>query len=215
MITLILLQLVFTSSCSITFSSASFLNAAVDSATLRITKRVRYLDTINTSKRYMTDYTVEVSLDDEEAESPSYIRISVQPEESILHAVERQVSWFLPSDCRRGNCLTCAALHAEGSVQSNLIQEEDGLSPQLSEVLRQQNFILACSSYVVGDGVKLQLGKNYAAWDRIYQDHMRQCDDVQRVCQEASAKAMRRAAETNMKRWLYKTELSYNHSTDD
>jgi ferredoxin len=159
-------------------------------------------------------YQIELCLDDDEAES-SLISISVKSEETILNAVERQVSWFVPSDCRRGNCLTCAVSHAEGSVQSNLIQDEDGLSPVLSEVLQQQKFILACSSYVVGNGVKLRLGRNYAAWNGIYNDHLTHCPDIQRICQEASAKAMRMAAEANVKRWLFKTENSYNHPSSD
>lgn len=159
-------------------------------------------------------YQMEVCFDDDEAQL-SFVNISVKSEETILNAIERQVSWFVPSDCRKGHCLTCAVSHAEGSVQSSLIQDEDGLSPVLSEVLQQQKFILACSSYVVGNGLKLRLGRNYAAWNSIYTDHLTQCQDLQRICQEASAKAMRKAAEANVKRWLCKTETSYNRCSSD
>lgn len=172
------------------------------------------------SSRFMANssegksYQMEVCFDDDEAQS-TFVKISVKSEETILNAIERQVSWSVPSDCRRGNCLTCAVSHAEGSVPSSLMQDEDGLSPVLSEVLQQQKFILACSSYVVGNGLKLRLGRNCAAWNSIYTDNLTQCQDIQRICQEASAKAMRKAAEANVKRWLFKTESSYNRCSSD
>jgi ferredoxin len=197
---------------STVFSSASFCFSSIPFAQRRLVFKSSRLMADSSERK---SYQIEVCLDDDDEAESSLLRISVKAEETILNAVERQVSWFVPSDCRRGNCLTCAVSHAEGSVQSNLIQDEDGLSPVLSEVLQQQKFILACSSYVVGNGVKLRLGRNYAAWNSIYNDHLTHCPDTQRICQEASAKAMRMAAEANIKRWLFKTENSYKNPSSD
>jgi len=150
-------------------------------------------------------YQVEITLDGKTS------IISVKPGESILNALEQNSSQdfsvsFIPHECRRGNCLTCAGRHLDKSVSSNLVQKENGLSPEVSDALFEDGkYVLTCSSYVIGDGVKLELGANTLAWDVIYRNRLKN-EEVERMNLEASAKAMRLAAERNVEQWKLKTE---------
>ena len=195
---LIVLQILLYSSLWVVPSS-SFLNAATKSP------RRRVLCTVFGAT---TNYQVEVSLDGRSS------IISVNHGESILNALERQMSSFIPSDCRRGNCLTCAGMHVDGSVQASLVQKENGLSPDMDAFLLTKKYVLTCSSYVVGNGIKLQLGINDKVWDVMYKDRIQEGEKVQRLCQEASARAMRKAAQANIEDWKRKTEKTLREFSD-
>lgn len=161
-------------------------------------------------------HIVEVSYEGRTAE------VFVRRDESILSALERSGAVRRlaisdpPFECRRGNCLTCAGRHAEGSATSNLRRGEDGLSPYLSEEVRGLGYVLTCSSYVEGDGVKLDLGSNSDAWEDVHTSRL-QSPETERTGLAAQAKLMRLTAEGNVPRWVQKTEeaLKITETGDD
>jgi len=120
----------------------------------------------------------------------------------------------MPSDCRRGNCLTCSALHSADSVTANLRRGEDGLAPSLSERAATRGFVLTCSSYLSGDGVHLELGENHRVWDEMYRKRLEESEDTQRIAREAVARVMRRGAERNVLEWAKETEEALRKSSD-
>ena len=108
----------------------------------------------------------------------STCEISVFAGETILAALERTgVADILaipsvPSDCRRGNCLTCTGVHRKGSATHSVFKKDDGLAPSQSKLVKSNGFVLTCSSFVTGNGVKLELGANSNAWDRIFREEV-------------------------------------------
>mmetsp|Transcript_7258 Transcript_7258/g.10395 ORF Transcript_7258/g.10395 Transcript_7258/m.10395 type:complete len:244 (-) Transcript_7258:156-887(-) len=152
--------------------------------------------------------------------------IQIDPNETILSALERTAAHdylslhSLPSDCRRGNCLTCSGRHLPDSVRENILKGEDGLNPSISrritgtdptshtrEVLstKSDEFVLTCSSYVIGNGVKLELGVNSDAWERLYSEILND-SDAERVRREAVAKVLRKSDERNYDKWIETAE---------
>ncbi|CAB9519098.1 expressed unknown protein [Seminavis robusta] len=152
-----------------------------------------------------TTYSLEVSY-----EGRSY-KTSIQQGESILAALERtgvadQLAMpSMPSDCRRGNCLTCVGQHDNESNTSSLQRGEDGLSPYMSTQAQQRGYILTCSSFVVGNGVKLQLGANTQAWEELYSGQLEE-EESKEVGRAAMAKVIRLNAERNVEEWARETE---------
>jgi ferredoxin len=142
--------------------------------------------------------------------------IEVEEKETILAALERQCSVVpsmasLPSDCRRGNCLTCAARILAGdnnrktSRDNPAVTVDDGLSPDMSDMVRSRGYLLTCSSYVTGPGLVLELGVCQEAWPELYQfgsDPSRQA-----VARAAVARTLRRYAERHVPQWMRDTEL--------
>jgi ferredoxin len=153
-------------------------------------------------------HSVEVFADGKKA------TILVDHGESILSALERQnanlsLKGNVPFECRRGNCLTCAGRVLKDPQQS-LVQDLDndnGLSPAVAADLmaEENNFILTCSSIVVGEGVSVELGVNHLAWESIWSKRF-QSDHTRQLGREASAKVIRLAAQQNVPRWTRKTE---------
>lgn len=133
--------------------------------------------------------------------------VEIEEDESILAAMERSGAIpDIPSDCRRGNCLTCAGRHASGSQQNALLRGPDGLSPQMSRELEERGHILLCSSYVTDDGLRLDLGANHRAWDEMYHQRLED-DSIRLVALQAVAKAMRLRSEANVEKWTEETEV--------
>jgi ferredoxin len=132
--------------------------------------------------------------------------VLVKPHETILTALERNRSSMsmssLPFDCQRGNCLTCAGCVKEGS--SSIVHGDDGLAPAVGENLRSKGFVLTCSSYVVGVGVKIELGHNDAAWTETYKTQPE--SGMPDMGNAAAAKALRLAAEKDVPKWTRDTE---------
>jgi ferredoxin len=139
--------------------------------------------------------------------------ILVRSDETILTALERnQISLenlglpnsMIPSDCRRGNCLTCTGTHA--SVSSRLasgtavVCDGDGLSPHMSRTIQEKGYILTCSTRVVGEGLQLNLGENHKVWKDIYQDRLEE-EPTQSAKWAAMARSRRRSDERNKARW--------------
>lgn len=89
---------------------------------------------------------------------PTTLRVNEQ--EPLLTAVER--AGFLPgSDCRRGNCLSCAARVVDGAPFSLRVS---GCTALCTEA-HSMGLVLLCSAYAVGPGVELALGYEGEAWD--------------------------------------------------
>ena len=151
------------------------------------------------------EYTVKVSY-----EGISRV-IPVLSNESILSAMERlniaqEVGMpDLPSDCRRGCCLSCSARHVDDSDASNLYQGTDGLNQNLSKEMADDGFVLTCSSFVSGDGVHLSLAHNWEAWQTMYQERLLS-EEVQLSGREAMAKVIRQRAERHIDEWIDETE---------
>jgi ferredoxin len=145
--------------------------------------------------------------------------VSVGMNETILSALERSDVPLqlelpeLPSDCRRGNCLTCTGRHTDKSRQSHLRRLEDGLAPCISEEVARMGFVLTCSSHVVGDGVKLELGENHNAWQAIYSDRL-QNERAQVAGRAAIAKTIRQYDEAHYERWLQQTKAALEKAED-
>jgi ferredoxin len=141
--------------------------------------------------------------------------------ESILAAMERhQVSTKLgvltdpPSECRRGNCLTCTAaatlkapeIGIEGKrTLSMALRSDDGLSPSLSEWVARRGYVLTCSTYVVGPGVAVELGVNHDAWQDVYKNRL-EGEATQLAARKAFARVIRKNAERNVDEWRRGTE---------
>ena len=67
----------------------------------------------------------------------------------------------------------------------------------------KDGYVQTCSSYVVGDGVSLELGVCHDVWDTVSHNG----DEVgERIRYEAMAKTMRLADENNIKKWMKKTK---------
>lgn len=133
--------------------------------------------------------------------------IRVRPQETILAALERHAQLLqsqlpslpeMPSDCRRGNCLTCAASFsyqqnitrmqmdtAEPKTTQAKVVAMDGLSPAISRLVMEKGYILTCCSYIPTPDtaflssssvveeqnatlLHLHLGENHALWQEVY-----------------------------------------------
>mmetsp|Transcript_1037 Transcript_1037/g.2445 ORF Transcript_1037/g.2445 Transcript_1037/m.2445 type:complete len:240 (+) Transcript_1037:87-806(+) len=146
--------------------------------------------------------------------------VRVNAGESILSALERAGAAdrlavpSLPSDCRRGNCMTCSARHREGSHESSIKRGSDGLSPYISEQVEEKGFILTCSSEVVGDGVKLILGEHDDVWQAMFHDRFEE-ESMKYEGRKAVARLIRRADEENVPRWTKETETALEKSEDE
>jgi len=153
------------------------------------------------------EYTITVHYENRSCD------IQARSDETILTALERnQLSLellglpnsMIPSDCRRGNCLTCTGTHA--SVSSRLasgtavVCDGDGLSPHMSQTIQEKGYILTCSTRVVGEGLQLNLGENHKVWKDIYQDRLEE-EPTQSAKWAAMARSKRRSDERNKERW--------------
>ena len=138
--------------------------------------------------------------------------VLVKPHETILMALERNRPSMslssLPFDCQRGNCLTCSGIVNGGS--SSIVFGDDGLAPAVGENLRKNGFVLTCSSYVVGDGVKIELGQNDAAWTETYKTQPSL--GMPGIGNAAAAKALRLAAEKDVPKWTRDIEKTLEKS---
>jgi 2Fe-2S iron-sulfur cluster binding domain len=145
--------------------------------------------------------------------------IDVFPEETILAALERQSQRLksqltalpeMPSDCRRGNCLTCAASCTSNSTQpQNALVVRDGLSPAMSKLVADKGYVLTCSSYVTQSsaGLQLELGENHQLWKEVYASPGRfTTDKAQLAARAAMARVIRKSAERNVEQWARETE---------
>jgi len=146
-------------------------------------------------------------------------KFDVRPNESILSALERTGAGdalclpSIPHECRKGACLTCSGKHAPGSRVSSLAND-DGLTQSTSAAVQNAGYVLLCSSFVLGEGVKLELGQNEQAWDDIHRKRF-MTEEAQMLGRAATAYTMRLAAERNVEQWKKKTTELFNWTPND
>jgi ferredoxin len=174
------------------------------------------------SKDAAADRSIAIRVREEDDEP--YRIVTVQPGETILAALERSGrKGFLlsaPSDCRRGNCLTCAAKIMEGgggirmANGGRLDASASGLSPAAAQYLADRSLILTCSTRVVvpqddeNDGsssttLALQLGQCDDAWQGVYVDRLYEGEPA--FEHAVRARGLRIAAERNVPAWIAET----------
>ena len=87
-------------------------------------------------------------------------RLEVLETQSVLAAAEE--AGLLPgSDCRRGNCLSCAARVRGGAPFALRVDEDTALCAEA----HVEGIVLLCSAYPRGPGVELALGAEGEAWE--------------------------------------------------
>ena len=103
--------------------------------------------------------------------------------------------------------MTCASdsngdSDSNDRINSNVEIRKDGLSPNISRTIKEKGIVPTCSTFVVGEGVHVELGVCDEVWREIYAD-----DDAEgeRLRNDAMAKAMRLSDEKNLHRWALKT----------
>ena len=97
-------------------------------------------------------WSVEVS---SEFDSPQSLHAAFS--EPLLHVAER--AGMTPSnECRRGNCLSCAARLLPGSSLN--FRTDDVF---LCNDAKARGYLLTCSTYATGPGLRIELEKNYEA----------------------------------------------------
>lgn len=144
-------------------------------------------------------------------------QVPIGVNETILSGLERNrvpdrlAIPELPSECRRGNCLTCVGKHQQRSVESSVHRGEDGLTPYLSKRVSESGYVLTCSSRVTGEGLKLELGENFNAWKDLHSDRLYE-ESTQFVGRAAMARTIRRSDEKNPERWAVETENALGKS---
>ncbi len=154
------------------------------------------------------EHTITVHYEDRSCD------ISVRSDETILTALERNQlvlenlglpNSAIPSDCRRGNCLTCTGTHASVSSGKAVVCDGDGLSPHISQTIQDKGYILTCSSRVVGEGLQLNLGENHKVWRDIYQDRLER-EPTQSEKWAAMARVKRQSDERNKAQYVTQIE---------
>lgn len=152
--------------------------------------------------------------------------IHVRENEPILHALERQSITTslglsnIPHQCRRGNCLTCAA-HLTSSEEEEEDEEEStnynnniqanvntGLTPSIDRELTSNNYILTCCSYITGPGITLELEQNEIVWDRVYRERV--VENMGVLGMEMRAKQKRGVDERDVGRWRKRMEKLFD-----
>mmetsp|Transcript_9756 Transcript_9756/g.18333 ORF Transcript_9756/g.18333 Transcript_9756/m.18333 type:complete len:259 (+) Transcript_9756:254-1030(+) len=138
--------------------------------------------------------------------------IPISPNEPILQALEKhdlqdKLSLHsLPQDCRRGNCLTCSGRILSGNPEDVLLND-DGLTPSMSDRISKKKLVLTCSSYVKSDGVHLELGVCDDAWRELWGGSQPWVDEEGEIVRnDAVARAMRINDEKSLNKWVVKTE---------
>lgn len=101
--------------------------------------------------------------------------------------------------------MTCSARHLTGSEKESLQRGEDGLSPYMSSELKKRGHLLLCSSYVRGEGLKLELGTSSRAWRDMFRNRLED-EEAQLAGRAAMAKTVRLSSERNVKEWAKETE---------
>ena len=170
--------------------------------TAPITSRQFWKNKLSTSL-YVKEYTVTLHYENSSCD------IKVRSNETLLSAIEGSSlehlglpNHAIPSDCRRGNCLTCTA-SSLASSRNNVVCDDDGLSPFISQMIKDKKYVITCSSRVIGEGLHLRLGDNHKVWKDIYHDRF---DADLPVAWAAMAKTKRLSDERNFSRWKNRTE---------
>lgn len=156
--------------------------------------------------------------------------VDAYPDETILNAMERNCVMDklclpnMPADCRRGNCMTCAGriLTGDGDKDKDgnapkdaqLVQRgDDGLAPYASGIIQSSDYILLCSSFVTGDGLRIELGEHSRLWEEMYKTRFVD-EEAEGTRLETVAKVLRLRAESDVPRWTAETEEVFEKTED-
>mmetsp|Transcript_24439 Transcript_24439/g.55100 ORF Transcript_24439/g.55100 Transcript_24439/m.55100 type:complete len:173 (+) Transcript_24439:223-741(+) len=126
--------------------------------------------------------------------------------EPLLNLFER-AGLRPPSECRRGNCLSCTAKLAPGST-NNFATDQDSF---LCDEARAAGFVLMCCSYPTGPGLLLELEKS----DEVLRVQFNDRYGAHEEGVKASAKTITDWAKNNPREWKRATEELLMSSEDD
>ena len=71
--------------------------------------------------------------------------------------------------------------------------------------------MLTCSSFVVGNGLKIQLGEHDDVWNAMYKTRLED-EMAEHIGRVAKARVIRRAAESNVRKWTDQTERALDQT---
>ncbi|CAM9168220.1 unnamed protein product [Pylaiella littoralis] len=133
--------------------------------------------------------------------------ITVQPGDSILEAAEMS-GMNLSYECRRGNCISCAAKVQDGSsghFENRADRGEEDGAPG--------GFVLTCSTHPTGPGVKLDLSANADMWEA----YCARFDDIstQDLFRQTSAGLMRKYRVEHPDYFREEVERQFNEPQQD
>lgn len=91
----------------------------------------------------------------------------------------------------------------------------DGLSPSMAKKIQKEKLVLTCSSYVIDEGVHLEIGVCDDVWREVYGSTPPFEDaEGERIKNDAVAKAIRVKDEKSLNRWALRTEKSFMDDED-
>ena len=97
-------------------------------------------------------------------------RLRVVEGESVLAARERRGASGRPhSDCQRGECFSCAGRLLPNSTGAFTISQPGGLETRLPDRAADADFVLACSMFITGPGVRVEFADEHvsAVWEAL------------------------------------------------
>jgi hypothetical protein len=74
----------------------------------------------------------------------------------------------------------------------------------MSREVQRAGYLLTCSSFVVGNGLKVQLGENEQVWENMYRNRLED-ERAVHIGRVAKARVIRKAAESNIPKWAKQT----------
>ncbi|KAL3907854.1 MAG: hypothetical protein SGPRY_010026 [Prymnesium sp.] len=86
------------------------------------------------------------------------VRVSVAEDKPILSSLE-EAGLLPPSNCRRGNCFTCAARVISGNPYTLRVSEQTALC----DLAHSEGVVLLCSSHAMGKGIEIELDQEWLA----------------------------------------------------
>ena len=129
------------------------------------------------------------------------------PSEPLLTQLE-SIGLRAPSDCRRGNCLSCAARLLP---DSSFNYEEDPATFLCREA-RDAGYILTCSTRAVGPGLKILLEQQSEAFQIQFYDRFEKAREA--GC-HASSKTMTDYNVRHTPEWIQRTEQQFSSTKED
>ena len=74
-----------------------------------------------------------------------------------------------PSDCQRGECFSCAGRLLPNSTGAFTIAQPGGLETRLPERAAADDFVLACSMFITGPGVRVEFADEHVSevWEAL------------------------------------------------
>uniref|UniRef100_A0A7S2E031 2Fe-2S ferredoxin-type domain-containing protein n=1 Tax=Octactis speculum TaxID=3111310 RepID=A0A7S2E031_9STRA len=156
-------------------------------------------------------WTVDLQLPETEELVP-VIAVENTP---LLLAMESHGELSPPFECRRGNCLNCAAKLLPGSSQNfdmylgefHDMGEDKDRHTFLCEEAKEKGFILTCCSYATGPGLKIAVDKSYEAYQVQYHERFKKKHRA--AATAASAVLQTVWAEENTAEWLEMVENQF------